>query len=361
MCADSDVKLKEVVEVSSSSCMHLTTAHYVEQFGEVFFDAAFESHAVALGSPRQQQFHNISQHSQPPAPSAPALLASAPRAHCKFLSCSYYGTPDNGGFCSVHAKMHLKEAQPAAAPNAAPSMPHSGFDAAERTAAPPITQTADRIKCKFESCTYYSAPEKKGYCSTHYKILLMPDSFGNESLASEGTVDRNVDLPVPAVAIIAVSETADILRAPSAPAADPHTLASEAAVEIAQGLFIQKPNSPSSAAEACAGVFIRGFSGKQKSMNGRYDLTSEENDGYPRYKRGNSVLASSVEWWIEFHAASHSWQIKQLHAKGMRTCEAFVPCFKADKSIASAQNGHWQVHIDSGEFRDEPLVQMDLL
>jgi hypothetical protein len=103
---------------------------------------------------------------------------------------------------------------------------------------------------------------------------------------------------------------------------------------------------------------MRGFSGKHNSMNGRYDLTSEENDGYPRYKQGSSVLASSVEWWIEYHAASHSWQIKPSQAKGMSACEAFVHCYK---SIASAQNGLWQVHIDSGEFRDEPLVQMDLV
>jgi hypothetical protein len=123
--------------------------------------------------------------------------------------------------------------------------------------------------------------------------------------------------------------------------------------------LVQKPSS--STAAACAGVVMRGFSGNQNSMNGRYDLTSEEYDGYPRYKQSSSVLASSVEWWIEFHAASHSWQIKPSHAKGMSACEAFVPCFKADKSIASAQNGLWQVHIDSGEFRDDPLVQMDLV
>ena len=125
--------------------------------------------------------------------------------------------------------------------------------------------------------------------------------------------------------------------------------------------LVQKPPSSSSAAAACAGVVMTGFRGKHNSMNGRYDLTSEENDGYPRYKQGSSVLASSDEWWIEYHAASHSWQIKPSQAKGMSACEAFVPCFKADKSIASAQNGHWQVHIDSGEFTDNPLVQMDLV
>jgi hypothetical protein len=83
--------------------------------------------------------------------------------------------------------MHFHEAQPAAAPIAAPSM----------------GQTVHRLKCTYDSCRSNGIPEKKGYCPTHYNLFFTSNLFDKNggSRASEEKVDYNYELPVPGVVI----------------------------------------------------------------------------------------------------------------------------------------------------------------
>ncbi len=82
----------------------------------MFFDAAFQSHAVALSAqttdPRRRNLDI-----QPfVAPANPKSESNA-RSRCTFPSCTYYGTAAQGGLCSVHFKQRAQQAPAAAAPS----------------------------------------------------------------------------------------------------------------------------------------------------------------------------------------------------------------------------------------------------
>jgi hypothetical protein len=109
LCSDSDSKLKEVVEVRFVwRRLMLKNPHTLLQFGEVFFDAAFETHAVALSA--RNALPNLLSLSEARAPSAKPNTGYQDRPRCAFIGCSYYGTAAQSGYCSFHFKQQVSAA-----------------------------------------------------------------------------------------------------------------------------------------------------------------------------------------------------------------------------------------------------------
>lgn len=95
--------------------MMLKKPHVLLQYGEVFFDAAFESHAVALSAREGRPM--LSSLSEARAPSAKPNSEYQDRPRCAFAGCSYYGTAAQSGYCSVHFKQTGARVSAAAAPS----------------------------------------------------------------------------------------------------------------------------------------------------------------------------------------------------------------------------------------------------